>query len=159
MLNPMLRLLFCILAISAFAAMVKFDSAQTFTIADVVQMSQRVYEQLESADRAGANITSLAGQYNDALKLIDQAQHLDSSGDHTRAISLASQAARILQTIPPQTDKLRTEALTRQQTAARLQILAIPIEAVVVALAVTGLVVVRRRIRFKQISEMRIVTK
>lgn len=160
LLNPLLRrLLFFILAISAFAAFVAVNSAQTFTVADAVQTSVQVYEQLKSADRAGANITLLLGQYNTALNLIDQAQRLDSSGAHTRAASLASQAESILQAISPEAEKLRTDALSHQQTTARDRILAIPIEAFAVAVAITGLILIRRRVRFKQIGEMRVVVK
>jgi len=159
LLNQLLRLLFCVLAISAFAVLVTVNSAQTFTVADAVQTSQRVYVQLKSADQAGANITLLAGQYNVALQLIDQAQRLESSGDYNRATSLATQATNILETISPQADKLRTDAMSHQQTAATEQKLAIPIEAFAIALTATVLIAVRRRVKFKQISEMRVVTK
>jgi hypothetical protein len=147
------------LAISAFAVFVALSSAQTSTISDAVQLSEHVYKELKAADEAGANITAVAEEYNAALGLIDQAERLESSGNHTGATSLVSQAVNTLQTIPPEAEKLRTDALSQQETTRRVKMAAIPIGAFAFALAVTAFLVIRRRVKFKQISEMKVVAK
>ncbi len=152
-------LLFCSLALSGICLGLALNSAQPATVGNAVQLSERVYTELRAADEAGANITTLADQYNSALNLIDQAERLDSAGDHAGAASLADHAQAILQPIPLEAEKLRSDALSQQQTAKLDRLLAIPIGAFIVALTVVGFTVIRRRVRFKQIMEMRLVAK
>jgi len=152
-------LLFCGLAISGFMACIVLSSAQTSAVGDVVQLSERVYVDLRAADDVGANITVLADQYNTALRLIDQAQRLDDAGNHTGAALVAVRAEGILQPIRAEAEILRIDALARQQTARSDRLWEIPIEAFIVTLFVAGFMVVRRRIRFNQIMEMRVVAK
>jgi hypothetical protein len=151
--------LICALAISVFAILAEFDSAQTSPVSNAVQISEQVYADLSAADGAGANVTVLAHQYNAAMNLIDRAQRLDSLGNHTGAALLANQAESILRPIPAQARELKDDALTNRQTENRYRILAIPLEALIVALAAAALMAIHRRVKFKQAAEMRVVAR
>ncbi len=146
-------MLLCTLAISAFAILAAVY-AQTYTVNDAVQMSEQVYVKLKGADSAGANITALAGRYNTALNLIDQAQRLDRIGDHTDAASLDGRAESILQSVAPEAESLKTNVSSQRLTRRVL----VPVEAFTIALTMIGFVVIRRRVRFKQVTEMRVVS-
>lgn len=129
------------------------------SVTGVVQRSQQVYAELIGADRAGANITAVAAQYNVALGLIDEAKRLDESGNHTGASELAQRADSILNSTASSATELNANALAHQGIKRLERLLAAPLEALALAAIIIAFIAIRRRIEFNRMREMRIVSE
>jgi len=129
------------------------------SVTDVVRRSQQVYAELIDADRAGANITAVAAQYNTALGLIDEAQRLDESGNHTGATELAQRADSILNNTASSASELNADALAHQGIMRLEWQLLAPLEALAIAAIVIAIIAIRRRVEFNRMREMRIVNE
>ena len=115
--------------------------------------------ELKAADEAGANITSLAGRFNVALGLLENASRFENTGDNATASALASEAENSFLAIIPAADSLRAAALSTQQQEVTGRYIDIPIGALIVAVVAVALLEVSRRIRWRQFAELRIKPK
>ena len=154
-----MSLLLCALTISAFSVLVTLNFAQTDAINNAIQTSVQVYSELSAAEKAGANITSISAEYNNALNLIDRAQRLENSGDTQDATSLATQAISIFQTISPSAETITAEASSHQSLARLERIVLVPMGAIFLALVGVALYLIHKHTRFKQIREMGLAVK
>jgi len=125
-------------------------------IRDAVNASQKAYSELQAADKAGANITGLAVRFNMALDLLESAKERDKGGDHAGSYRLASEAESSLLALIPEAQSMRDAALSQRQRELYLTMLAVPIEALAVALAVVLVAEVRSRVESRQLRELRI---
>jgi hypothetical protein len=154
----LLTALFSALAISTFAASFVVN-AQVSPVEHALQTGERAYLELKEADEAGANITPLAGQFNVALGLLENASRSEKTGDNATASALASEAENSFLAIIPAADNLRAAALSNQQQEVTGRYIDIPIGALIVAVAAVALLEVSRRIRWRQFAELRIKPK
>lgn len=141
------------------SVMVMLASAQPTFIAQAVQASHDAYASIEMADTAGANVTVLAAQFNQALSLLQNATELERTGNESEALVLASEAKSSFEAIIPESQKLRDAAVAKQEESSRLQTLSIPIAALIIAIVTVLLVATYQRIRLKQFNELRIKLK
>jgi hypothetical protein len=114
---------------------------------------------LKAADEAGANVTSLASQYNSAIELLDNASRLEKAGDMTTASALASQATSQFQTIIQQAQSLREAATAKKEEQTRFQSYVVPAGAVMVAVAAAAALLIYRKVRSRQFDELKIRIK
>jgi hypothetical protein len=134
-------------------------NAQPTPIAQAVQASYEAYASIKVADTAGANVTQLAAQFNQALSLLRNAIKLDKTGDESKALALASEAQNSFQAITPESQRLRDAAVAKQEESSRLQILTIPIAALLIAIVTVVFFATFQRVRLKQFNELRIKLK
>lgn len=153
-----MAVLFAALAISTFFVPPR-ASAQTGTVEHSLRTGENAYVELKAADKAGANITSLAIRFNEALGLLENASRLEKSGDNATASTLASQAENSFSSIIPDAQSLKDAALSKRQQDANLQLYLVPISALTVAVAAVAILVIHRRISSRQFVELRVRAK
>lgn len=139
------------LAISTFFVIV---TAQTSPVDRAMQTGEKAYAELEAADAAGANITTLSGQFNAALDLLQNASLLQKTGDNATASQLAGQANNSFLAIIQDSQSLRDNAISERQQEATLRNASILIGAVVVAIVTVAALTAYRRIRSRQFAEL-----
>jgi len=149
-----LAVVLCTLAISMFYASLTAN-AQPNPAESVNPNIQKAYSELKAADDAGANISELAARFNTALELLDKA----NNGNDTNTSDLIAQANRLLSSIPPDSQNLKSAATAGQQEAARLRIVRIPVGALIVALVAVAILVIRRKVQAKRFAELRVKVK
>jgi hypothetical protein len=151
----LLALVFSAFAISTFVVSLRV-AAQPSPIAQALQAGERAYSELRIADSDGANITGLAAQFNTAFSTLEKAIQLGQKGDETQSMDLASSAENSFLAIITEAQKLDAAATSNRQQESSLRLLSIPLGALLVAVAVTILVLIYYRARMKQFSELRI---
>jgi len=154
----MLTVLFSALAMSRFAASF-IVTAQVSPVEHALQTGERAYAELKAADEAGANITTLAAQFNAALSLLENASRFEKTGDNATASALASEAENSFLAIIPAADSLRDAALSKQQHEITDRYIGILIGALIVAVATVAVLQIYSRIRWRQFAELRIKPK
>jgi autotransporter adhesin len=150
--------LFSALAISTFAASFVV-TAQVSPVEHALQTGERAYAELKAADEAGANITALAGQFNVALGLLDNASRFEKTGDNATASALASEAENSFLAIIPAADSLRDAAVSKQQQEVTDRYIGTLIAALIVAVAAVAALQIYHKVRWKQFTELRIKPK
>ena len=123
------------------------------------QAEYKAYSDVKAADTAGANTTSLVDQFNAALSLIEEAKKADAQGNQTGASSLASEAENSFTAISSNAQKAEDSATSGRSSTEVLQIAAVPITALVVALGAVIIAAVRRMVESRQFLEQRIALK
>ena len=154
----LLTVLFSALAISTFAASFVVN-AQVSPVEHALQTGERAYAELKAADEAGANITTLAAQFNAALSLLENASRFEKTGDNATASALASEAENSFLAIIPAANSLRDAALSKQQHEITDRYIGILIGALIVAVATVAVLQIYSRIRWRQFAELRIKPK
>ena len=150
--------MFSALAISTFVGSF-LATAQVTPVEQAFQTGEKAYAELKAADEAGANITTLATQFNAALGLLENASSFERAGDNATASALASEAENSFQAIVPAADALRGAALSKQQQEIAGRRIVIPVFALIVAVAAVAMLQIYRRIRWRQFAELRIKPK
>ena len=147
-----------VFAISAFYASFPVN-AQANPINHALQDGEQTYVQLKAAEQAGANITSLVAQYNSALSLLDKANILAKAGNETGAAALASQADYTFIAVNTQAQSLREASTLKTGEEATLRNFSAPLVALGLAIVAVVALLIYRRVRDRQFSEMSIRVK
>ncbi len=112
------------------------------------------YIKLKTADNLGGNVTNLAEQFNLALTFFGKASDLERAGNNTGADALTKQGQQVIQDIPTDAQNLANLASSQKEQQNRLQIILIPIAALVVAIAAVSIIALRRWVVSKQFLEL-----
>ncbi len=133
------------------------DASQALVNAQVA--SQNAYTALRSAQLAGANTTSLANQFNQALVDLESAQSADTAGKYNSTVIQANEATALFNAIQTEATALKTQADAQNNLRAFILIIS---SIIVVALVTFGFRLVenwRQRRWLKRLPEMRIIMK
>ncbi len=107
-----IKLIVLLLSISFFLSAVALVQSQTTPLDNAQTATHDAYKALLKADNAGADISKLTDQLNQALNLISQSQALTSSNPQ-QAQNLALQAQALAQNITQQASTLKGNGLTQ----------------------------------------------
>ncbi len=133
------------------------DASQALVTAQLA--SQAAYTAIRSAQVAGANTSSLANQFNNALISLQAAESADTAGNYNTTVTQAQKATQIFNTIQTQALALKSAADSQNTLWSAVIIVSSLASFALVTLGFRFVERWRRRRWLKRLPQMRIILK